>query len=99
MSSSLSTRPKTSKLSVAAHDRHTLTITQTLAQLDTDDRTGLTESQVIDRQQEFGANELVAAGSRQWWQILIDQFTNIMLVMLMVSHNSPRTCGRSSFLG
>jgi P-type Ca2+ transporter type 2C len=62
---------------------HTLTIDRTLAQLATDDRTGLTESQIIDRQQEFGANELVAA-SRQWWQILLDQFTNIMLVMLLV---------------
>ncbi len=84
MSSSLSTRPQiTSSLDVNI-DRHTLTIAQTLAQLETDDRTGLTEPQVIDRQQEFGANELVAAASRQWWQILLDQFTNIMLVMLMV---------------
>jgi P-type Ca2+ transporter type 2C len=63
---------------------HTLTIDRTLAQLETDDRTGLTDRQVIDRQQEFGANELVAVASRQWWQILLDQFTNIMLVMLLV---------------
>jgi P-type Ca2+ transporter type 2C len=84
MSSSLSTRHQiTSDLDVNTA-RHTLTIAQTLAQLETDDRTGLTESQVIDRQQEFGANELVAAASRHWWQILLDQFTNIMLVMLMV---------------
>jgi P-type Ca2+ transporter type 2C len=62
----------------------TLSVTQTLTQLETDDRTGLTDRQVIDRQQEFGTNELVAAASRQWWQILFDQFTNIMLVMLMV---------------
>jgi P-type Ca2+ transporter type 2C len=73
--------------SIADLDRlnwHTLTIDRTLAQLETDDRTGLTESQIIDRQQKFGANELVAAASRQWWQILLDQFTNIMLVMLLV---------------
>jgi P-type Ca2+ transporter type 2C len=63
---------------------YTLTIDRTLSQLETDDRTGLTDRQVIDRQQEFGANELVAAASRQWWQILFDQFTNIMLVMLMI---------------
>jgi P-type Ca2+ transporter type 2C len=84
MSSSLSTRPQiTSNLDVTA-DWHTLTITQTLAQLETNDQIGLTEPQIIDRQQEFGANELVAAASRQWWQILIDQFTNIMLVMLLI---------------
>jgi P-type Ca2+ transporter type 2C len=63
---------------------HTLTIDRTLLQLETDPQTGLTKQQVIDRQQEFGANELVAAASRQWWQILLDQFTNIMLVMLLV---------------
>jgi P-type Ca2+ transporter type 2C len=63
---------------------HTLTIDQTLLQLETDAQTGLTEPQLIDRQQEFGTNELVAAASRQWWQILLDQFTNIMLVMLLI---------------
>uniref|UniRef100_UPI00286B4F21 cation-transporting P-type ATPase n=1 Tax=Chamaesiphon sp. OTE_75_metabat_556 TaxID=2964692 RepID=UPI00286B4F21 len=63
---------------------HTLTIDRTCSQLETNDRTGLTDQQVIDRQQEFGANELVATASRQWWQILLDQFTNIMLVMLLV---------------
>jgi P-type Ca2+ transporter type 2C len=63
---------------------HTLTIDRTLAQLETDAQIGLTEPQIIDRQQKFGTNELVAAASRQWWQILLDQFTNIMLVMLLV---------------
>nr|WP_309735427.1 cation-transporting P-type ATPase [Chamaesiphon sp. OTE_75_metabat_556] len=87
MTLSLSTRPKTSKLPVVNELKptwQTLTIAQTLTQLETDDRTGLTDRQVIDRQQEFGVNELVAAASRQWWQILLDQFTNIILVMLMV---------------
>ncbi len=63
---------------------HTRKIDRTLALLETDAQIGLTETQVIDRQQKFGANELVAAASRQWWQILLDQFTNIMLVMLLV---------------
>jgi P-type Ca2+ transporter type 2C len=88
MSSSLSTRPKTtSQLPVMADVNaawHTLTIDRTLAQLETDEKTGLTDRQIIDRQQEFGANELVVAASRQWWQILLEQFTNIMLVMLIV---------------
>jgi P-type Ca2+ transporter type 2C len=64
-------------------DWHTLTIDRALAQLETDARRGLTAAQVIARQQQFGANELIAAASRQWWQILLDQFTNIMLVMLV----------------
>jgi P-type Ca2+ transporter type 2C len=65
-------------------DWHTLTIDRALVQLETDTRSGLTETQVIDLQQEFGANELVTAASRQGWQILLDQFTNVMLVMLLV---------------
>ncbi|MCY7335942.1 MAG: cation-translocating P-type ATPase [Chamaesiphon sp.] len=88
MSLSLSTPPKlTSKLPVVNDLNltwHTLTIAQTLARLETDDRTGLTDRQIAQLQQEFGANELVAAASRQWWQILLDQFTNIMLVMLLI---------------
>ena len=84
----LSTPPKlTSKLPIVNDLNltwHTLNIAQTLVRLETDNRTGLTDRQITDRQQEFGANELVVAASRQWWQILLDQFTNIMLVMLMV---------------
>jgi P-type Ca2+ transporter type 2C len=67
-----------------ATDWHPLTIDQALEQLETDAHGGLTEPQVIDRRQQFGANELVAVASRQWWQILLDQFTNIMLVMLLI---------------
>lgn len=87
MPSFISTRSKTNNLPVVTDaniDWHTLPIDRTFTELETNERTGLTDRQVIDRQQEFGANELVAIASRQWWQILFDQFTNIMLVMLMV---------------
>ncbi len=63
---------------------HPLTIPQTLAQLATDARKGLTDRETTRRRQQFGANELIAAVSRQWWQLLLDQFTNTMLVMLIV---------------
>ncbi len=63
---------------------HTLTIAQTLTELGTDKKIGLNDQQVIDRQQQFGSNQLVAAATRHWWQILFEQFTNIMLVMLLV---------------
>jgi P-type Ca2+ transporter type 2C len=62
---------------------HTLTVAQTLAELEADKKTGLSNQQVTDRQQQFGSNELVAMAARQWWQILLEQFTNIMLVMLL----------------
>jgi P-type Ca2+ transporter type 2C len=63
---------------------HTLTIAQTLAELGTDQKIGLNDRQVTDRQQQFGSNELVPVVVHQWWQILFEQFTNIMLVMLLV---------------
>lgn len=40
---------------------HTLTIAQTLAELGTDKKISLNDRQVIDRQQQFGSNPLVAA--------------------------------------
>jgi magnesium-transporting ATPase (P-type) len=40
----------------------TLTIDQTLAQLETDARMGLTDRQAAQRREQFGSNELVAAG-------------------------------------
>jgi Ca2+-transporting ATPase len=63
---------------------HTLTIAQTLGLLETSTQKGLIDRQVTQRQEQFGTNELIATASRQWWQILLDQFTNIMLVMLLI---------------
>jgi P-type Ca2+ transporter type 2C len=77
----------TSKLSGVVNtisDGHCMSISQTLAQLETDANNGLTPRQVIDRQQQFGSNELEAATIHHWWQILFEQFTNIMLVMLLI---------------
>jgi Ca2+-transporting ATPase len=38
---------------------------------------------VIDRRQRHGPNELEETGGRSPWRILLDQFTNIMLLMLI----------------
>ena len=65
MTSSRSTRPQpTSNLPIVTHSNpawHTLTIDRTLAQLDINAQTGLTDRRIAQLQQEFGANELVAA--------------------------------------
>jgi Ca2+-transporting ATPase len=63
---------------------HTLSVEKTLLELDSDVQTGLTSQQVEERLQQYGSNELEEAASRSAWQILLDQFTNIMLVMLIV---------------
>ncbi len=62
---------------------HTVAIDQTLQQLSSNKDTGLSGQQVSERLQQYGPNELKETGGRSAWSIFIDQFTNIMLVMLM----------------
>ena len=45
---------------------------------------GLSEAEVVQRQQVYGLNELQETATRRPWEILWDQFKNIMLLMLMV---------------
>jgi Ca2+-transporting ATPase len=55
-----------------------------LEQLQTDSNRGLAEKQISQRQQYFGSNELKETNGRSSLVILWEQFTNIMLVMLIV---------------
>ncbi|NJL47072.1 MAG: cation-translocating P-type ATPase [Leptolyngbyaceae cyanobacterium SM2_5_2] len=65
-------------------DWHTLSINEALAQQGTDPEQGLTQAQVETRQRQFGPNELEETAGRQTWEIIMDQFKNIMLIMLIV---------------
>lgn len=62
---------------------HTLDIEKTLSQLGSDPETGLTSQQVEERLQQYGSNELEETAGRSSWEILLDQFKNIMLLMLI----------------
>jgi P-type Ca2+ transporter type 2C len=62
---------------------HTLSADRTLSQLAVTADLGLTSAEAESRLTQYGKNELVAAAGRSNWQILLDQFTNIMLIMLM----------------
>ncbi|MGB3208756.1 MAG: cation-transporting P-type ATPase, partial [Crinalium sp.] len=62
---------------------HTLEVDQSIEALDSDRDRGLTAQQVQERIQRYGSNELEETGGRSTWQILLDQFTNIMLLMLI----------------
>jgi len=64
-------------------DWHTLSPGDTLQQLGSDRDRGLDPNEVKQRLQTYGLNELQAAAGRATWQILLDQFTNIMLIMLI----------------
>ncbi|MUL38242.1 cation-translocating P-type ATPase [Gloeocapsopsis dulcis] len=61
---------------------HTLDVDKTL-QLLASDRTGLSSQEVQQRLRKYGLNELTETGGRSSWVIFLDQFKNIMLVMLI----------------
>lgn len=62
---------------------HTLDSAKTLALLQSDRTTGLSAQEVIARREQVGANVLEEAKGRSNWRILLDQFTNVMLLMLI----------------
>ena len=62
---------------------HTLGVQQTLEQFQTDRQSGLTSQQVTAQLKQYGTNELTETGGRSTWEILLDQFTNIMLLLLI----------------
>ncbi|MEM9162165.1 MAG: cation-translocating P-type ATPase [Cyanobacteria bacterium P01_F01_bin.4] len=62
---------------------HTLSVDEALAQLGSHAQQGLSAQQVTQRQAQYGPNVLKKVGGRSRWRILLDQFTNIMLLMLI----------------
>ena len=63
---------------------HAFSPEQTTQLLQSDPNRGLTIDEINQRQHYFGKNELKETGRRSPLDILWDQFTNIMLVMLIV---------------
>jgi Ca2+-transporting ATPase len=66
-----------------ANSWHTHSAQATLDLLNTDATTGLTSQDVEQRQQQYGSNEITETGGRSNWAILLDQFKDIMLIMLI----------------
>ena len=62
---------------------HTLTAEEAIAALDVNPAMGLESWQISDRQAVYGRNELKGKAGRTKLSIFVDQFTNIMLLMLM----------------
>ena len=62
---------------------HTVSPERTTELLQSDPSRGLSIDKIYQRQQYFGKNELTETGKRSPLNILWDQFTNIMLVMLI----------------
>src|SRR5688500_4657317 len=71
---------------------HTLTVEQTLERPSSGPR-GLTEDEATKRLQEHGPNELQARSHISPWSILLEQFKNVLIVILLLA------TALSAFLG
>ena len=64
---------------------HQLSADEMLRSLQVDRSTGLSQGEAERRLAECGRNEIVEAGARSAWLILWDQFTELMVVILIVA--------------
>ena len=62
---------------------HSLEVDKALDLLDSNANSGLTPQEIEQRLQKYGPNELEETTGRSTWEILLDQFKNIMLLMLI----------------
>jgi Ca2+-transporting ATPase len=46
---------------------------------------GLTEDEVLRRREQFGPNELQEAEQRRWLEVLVNQFTSVIVLLLAVA--------------
>ena len=64
---------------------YTQTLEQVLEGLGPRPDSGLSESEVKNLQAEYGLNELVERGAKPPWRILLDQFRETMVIVLLVA--------------
>ena len=62
-----------------------LTTQETIQKLDTNEESGLTSTEAHQKLVEYGPNELVERGTKSKWRILLDQFKEIMIIVLIVA--------------
>ncbi|HEY9647613.1 MAG TPA: cation-translocating P-type ATPase [Chroococcidiopsis sp.] len=81
----LSSSPSDLTLDASTHGTawHTCPPEQVVELLKSDRTIGLSSSQVAQRLQQHGPNELIETGGRSRLEILWDQFKNVMLLMLI----------------
>jgi len=60
-----------------------LSVQDVVRQLETDPARGLTDGEAGRRLEKYGPNELIERGGRTSWQILVEQVTNILTLILI----------------
>jgi len=76
---------------------HTLSEAEAAAALEIDLEQGLTDAQVLERQALFGPNELQQAARRSFWQMLLDQFNQFLVLILIAAAIVSALVGYSQF--
>lgn len=65
-------------------DFHLLSVDETIKHLKTSEN-GLSEKEVAERLEKYGLNELREEAKEPWWKLLISQFNNLLIYILMLS--------------
>lgn len=65
-------------------DWHSTEIEDVLSVLETS-REGISDEEVAKRLQEYGPNELKEEAKKQWYHLLWEQFTSILVIVLIIS--------------
>ncbi len=61
----------------------TTNINELVQSLKTDSSRGLSQTQATELLQQHGANRLAAKSSRVWWKIVLSQFNNLLVLLLV----------------
>lgn len=64
---------------------HNLRIEQVVEVLNTDIKSGLDDLESSSRLEQYGSNELIDQGVKPSWQILLDQFKETMVLILLIA--------------
>jgi magnesium-transporting ATPase (P-type) len=64
---------------------HTRPVEEVARDLETDPRDGLTREAVEERRERFGPNAIRAADKEPWWRILLRQFLDPLIYILLVA--------------
>ena len=66
-------------------DFYRLDVDKALSELKTNPQTGLDDVEVQKRQTEFGKNALPTGGGTDWVQLIVGQFTDLMVIILIAA--------------
>jgi Ca2+-transporting ATPase len=90
-------RSSAAKMDLENQALHTMSAAEAASALASDRDTGLTEEEVRRRQDQFGPNELQEAPRRTFWQMLVDQFNQFLVLILIAAAIISALIGWSEF--